>query len=145
MNPMDLRRGIQAAVDHVVKELGQMSVKITSNEEVSQVATISANGDKEVGNLIAQAMAKVGKEGVITVQDGKTLLDELEVVEGMSFDRGYISPYFITDQKTQKCEFDDALLLFVEKRISTLHALVPILEAVIKVCPLAFVLKSKNG
>jgi chaperonin GroEL len=132
MNPMDLRRGMQAGVDEVVKQLMSRAQKINTTEEVSQVATISANGDKQVGDLIAKAMARVGKEGVITVQDGKTMEDELEVVEGMRFDRGYISPYFVTDPKTQKCEFEDALLLFVEKKITSLNALVPILEQVVK-------------
>mmetsp|Transcript_7222 Transcript_7222/g.10109 ORF Transcript_7222/g.10109 Transcript_7222/m.10109 type:complete len:578 (-) Transcript_7222:171-1904(-) len=131
-NPMDLRRGIQAAVDVVLEGLGDMSKKISSKDEIEQVATISANGDKLVGGLISTAMEKVGKEGVITCQDGKTLEDELEVVEGMKFDRGYISPYFLTDPKTQKCEFENARILFYEKKISSLQSLVPILEQTVK-------------
>lgn len=99
MNPMDLRRGIQRATDAVVEELKKLTKEISSREEVAQVATISANGDREIGDLISDAMERVGREGVITVADGKTLADELEVVEGMKFDRGYISPYFITDNK----------------------------------------------
>ena len=104
MNPMDLRRGIQMAVDHVVDGLHEMSQHIDDKEKVAQVATISANSEQEIGDLISDAMERVGKEGVITVQDGKTLQNELEVVEGMKFDRGYISPYFVTDNKAQVCE-----------------------------------------
>ncbi|KAJ9511421.1 hypothetical protein QJQ45_029915, partial [Haematococcus lacustris] len=102
MNPMDLRRGINLAVDQVVLSLKGRAKMISTTEEISQVGTISANGEKEIGELIAKAMEKVGKEGVITVADGKTMENELEVVEGMKFDRGYISPYFVTDQKTMK-------------------------------------------
>jgi chaperonin GroEL len=127
-NPMDLRRGVQMAVDEVVAFLKANSKKITTSEEIAQVATISANGDKHVGNLIAQAMEKVGKEGVITVQDGKTLNDELEVTEGMRFDRGYISPYFITDTKTQKAEFEKPLILLTEKKVSALQDILPAME-----------------
>jgi chaperonin GroEL len=107
-------------------------VNITSSAEIAQVATISANGDTEVGALIAAAREKVGKEGVITVQDGRTLYDELETVEGMKFDRGYISPYFVSDPKTQKVELEDPYILLVEKRISTLAQMLPLLEAVVR-------------
>ena len=113
LNPMDLRRGMTQAVDAVLAHLKTQSIKITSSAEISQVGTISANGDREVGDLLARAMEKVGKEGVITVQDGRTLHDELETVEGMKFDRGYISPYFVNDPKTQKVELEDAYILLV--------------------------------
>merc|ERR1711937_470963 len=132
LNPQDLRRGINLAVDSVVETLTDISRPITSKEEIAQVGTISANSDAEVGNLISDAMERVGKEGVITVQDGKTLDDELEVVEGMKFERGYISPYFITDAKTQKTILEDPHILLVEKKVSSLQQLVPILESVIK-------------
>ena len=115
LNPMDLRRGMMQAVAAVVENLKAQSVKITSSAEIAQVATISANGDLEVGKLISDAMDKVGKEGVITVQDGRTLHDQLETVEGMKFDRGYISPYFVNDPKTQKCELEDPYILLVER------------------------------
>ena len=121
MNPMDLKRGAQLAVDKVVEVLEEISRPITTKEEVSQVGTISANGDKDIGDLLAEAMERVGKEGVITVQDGKTLHTELDVVEGMKFDRGYISPYFITDNKAQTVEFEKPLILLVEKKISSLQ------------------------
>ncbi|KAI9590858.1 TCP-1/cpn60 chaperonin family-domain-containing protein [Syncephalis fuscata] len=127
-NPMDLRRGVQLAVDAVVKFLKENSRMIATSEEIAQVATISANGDRHVGELIAQAMAKVGKEGVITVKDGKTIEDELEVTEGMRFDRGYISPYFMTDAKSQKVEFENPLILLSEKKISALQDILPAME-----------------
>mmetsp|Transcript_30882 Transcript_30882/g.49957 ORF Transcript_30882/g.49957 Transcript_30882/m.49957 type:complete len:588 (-) Transcript_30882:242-2005(-) len=133
MNPMDLRRGINMAVDLIVKDLQARTKKVTTKEEIAQVATISANGDKAVGELIANAMEKVGREGVITVADGKTLEDELEVVEGMKFDRGYISPYFITNGKTQKAEFESPLILVYEKKISGLNSILPVLEAVVRI------------
>jgi len=132
LNPLDLRRGITLAVNKVVATLEEISRPITSKEEISQVGTISANSDKEIGQLISDAMERVGKEGVITVQDGKTLENELEVVEGMKFERGFISPYFITDAKTQTCVLDDPLVLLVEKKVSSLQQLVPLLESVIK-------------
>lgn len=132
MNPMDVRRGIGSAVDQVLVNLKKNSRPISSKDEIAQVATISANGDKAVGQLIADAMERVGKEGVITVQDGKTLHDELEVVEGMRFDRGFISPYFITNPKTQKCEMDSPYILLHEGKISSLHTLLPLLEQVVK-------------
>ena len=175
LNPMDLRRGMTLAVDKVLAHLKSQSIKITSSAEISQVGTISANGDREVGDLLARAMEKVGKEGVITVQDGRTLHDELETVEGMKFDRGYISPYFVNDPKTQKVELEDAYILLVsgascacarrrllccarltsllpsppsrhyrppsplsrarsqvEKKVSTLASILPILEAVLR-------------
>jgi len=132
LNPQDLRRGIMMAVDSVVETLTDISRPITSKEEIAQVGTISANSDIEIGTLISDAMERVGKEGVITVQDGKTLDDELEVVEGMKFERGYISPYFITDAKTQTTVLEDPHILLVEKKVSSLQQLVPILESVIK-------------
>jgi len=132
MNPMDLYRGIQLAVNNVVATLDEISRPITSKEEISQVGTISANADVEVGSLISDAMERVGKEGVITVQDGKTIENVLEVVEGMKFDRGFISPYFITDAKTQVCELENPMILLVEKKVSNLQQLVPLLENVIK-------------
>ncbi|POW19658.1 hypothetical protein PSHT_04452 [Puccinia striiformis] len=128
-NPMDLRRGSQAAVDEVIKFLDQNKREITTSKEIAQVATISANGDSHIGQLIATAMEKVGKEGVITVKEGKTIEDEIEVTEGMRFDRGYISPYFITDIKTQKAELEKPLILLSEKKISALQDILPSLEA----------------
>ncbi len=130
LNPLDLRRGIQLAVNKVTETLEEISRPISTKEEVSQVGTISANADTEVGNLISDAMEKVGKEGVITVQDGKTIENVLEVVEGMKFDRGYISPYFITDVKTQTCELENPKILLVEKKVSSLKQIVPLLESV---------------
>ena len=128
-NPMDLRRGSQAAVEAIIKHLEANKRVITTSEEIAQVATISANGDKHVGNLIAQAMERVGKEGVITVKEGKTIEDEIEVTEGMRFDRGFISPYFITDVKSQKVEFEKPLILLSEKKISLIQDILPSLEA----------------
>ena len=128
-NPMDLRRGIQAAVDAVVDYLQKNKRDITTSEEIAQVATISANGDSHVGKMIANAMEKVGKEGVITVKEGKTLQDELDVTEGMRFDRGFVSPYFITDTKAQKVEFENPLILLSERKISAVQDIIPALEA----------------
>ncbi|KAJ4379117.1 chaperonin [Didymella sp. IMI 355093] len=128
-NPMDLRRGTQAAVEAVVDYLRANKKEITTSEEISQVATISANGDTHIGKLLSNAMEKVGKEGVITVKEGKTTEDELEVTEGMKFDRGYISPYFITDTKSSKVEFENPLILLSEKKISAVQDIIPALEA----------------
>lgn len=121
LNPMDLRRGMNKAVKTLVEVIEKNSTEIDDKKKVAQVATISANGETEIGNLIAEAMEKVGREGVITVQDGKTMYDELDVVEGMKFDRGYISPYFINDQKTQKVEFENPRILFHEAKISQMQ------------------------
>ena len=129
---MDLKRGAQLAVDRVIQEITKISRPITTKEEVSQVGTISANGEREIGDLLSEAMERVGKEGVITVQDGKTLHNELDVVEGMKFDRGYISPYFITDNKAQTVEFENPFILLVEKKMSQLQSIIPLLESVIK-------------
>jgi chaperonin GroEL len=126
---MDLRRGSQAAVDRVVEFLSANTKTITTTAEIAQVATISANGDTHVGNLIAQAMEKVGKEGVITVKEGRTIEDEIEITEGMRFDRGFISPYFVTDVKSQKVEFEKPYILLSEKKISLLQDILPSLEA----------------
>ena len=143
---MDLRRGIQEACDHVVGQLVTMSKSISSEEEINQVATISANSDTELGSLIATAFGRVGKDGVITVQDGKTLQDELDVVEGVRFDRGYISPYFVTNNKSQKVEFSDPLILFFDSKISSLNALLPLLEQIMKDArPLLIVAEDVEG
>ncbi|CAM6103464.1 unnamed protein product [Calypogeia fissa] len=132
MNAMDLRRGINLAVDAVVAHLKTRAKMISTTEEIAQVGTISANGEREIGDLIARAMEKVGKEGVITVSDGKTLYNELEVVEGMKLERGYISPYFITNVKSQKAELENPLILIHEKKISGLNSILPLLEMVVR-------------
>ncbi|HWF64874.1 MAG TPA: chaperonin GroEL [Rhizomicrobium sp.] len=132
MNPMDLKRGIEKAVEHVVADLKKRSKKVKDNEEIAQVGTISANGDKEVGDMIAKAMAKVGNEGVITVEEAKSLATELDVVEGMQFDRGYISPYFITNAEKMMAELEDALILIHEKKLTSLQPLLPVLESVVQ-------------
>ncbi|KAK9099319.1 hypothetical protein Syun_026364 [Stephania yunnanensis] len=133
VNVMDLRQGINRAVDAVISHLKSKAIMICTPEEIVQVATISANGEYEIGKLIARAMEKVGKEGTITVAEGNTLDNELDVVEGMKLARGYISPYFITDEKTQKCELDNPLILIHDKKISDVHLLVRILELSVKV------------
>ena len=132
MNPMDLKRGIDLAVEHVVEDLKKNSKKVTSNEEIAQVGTISANGDAEIGRFLAEAMKKVGNEGVITVEEAKSLETELDVVEGMQFDRGYISPYFITNADKMRVEFEDPYILIYEKKLSGLQELLPLLEAVVQ-------------
>ncbi|MGD9844598.1 MAG: chaperonin GroEL [Variibacter sp.] len=132
MNPMDLKRGIDLAVASVVENLKKNSKKVTSNEEIAQVGTISANGDHEIGKFLAEAMKKVGNEGVITVEEAKSLATELDVVEGMQFDRGYISPYFVTNADKMRVEMDDAYILINEKKLSSLQELLPLLEAVVQ-------------
>ena len=132
MNPMDLKRGIDLAVEAVVEDLKTNSKKVTSNDEIAQVGTISANGDKEIGDFLAKAMEKVGNEGVITVEEAKSLETELDIVEGMQFDRGYISPYFITNADKMRVEMDDAYILIYEKKLSGLQELLPLLEAVVQ-------------
>ncbi|HUL05047.1 MAG TPA: chaperonin GroEL, partial [Candidatus Acidoferrum sp.] len=132
MNPMDVKRGIDLAVDKVVEELKQRSKKISANDEIAQVGTISANGDAEIGKMLAKAMEKVGKEGVITVEEAKSLETELDVVEGMQFDRGYQSPYFITDAEKMTCELEDPYILLHEKKLSSLQPLLPVLESVVQ-------------
>ncbi|KAJ5078769.1 60 kda heat shock protein [Anaeramoeba ignava] len=130
LNPMDLKKGINLAVENVVQEIKKYSKPLKTTEEIAQIATISANGDEKIGMLIAKAMDKVGKEGVITVQDGKTIQTELEVIEGMKFDRGLISPYFITDVKSQKALLENCLVLLYDNKISTFDSIKGILEKV---------------
>src|SRR5881409_3205530 len=132
MNPMDLKRGIDLAVDAVLEDLKKNSKKVTSNEEIAQVGTISANGDAEIGRFLAEAMKKVGNEGVITVEEAKSLETELDVVEGMRFDRGYLSPYFITNADKMVAELEDPYILLHEKKLSGLQAILPLLEAVVQ-------------
>jgi chaperonin GroEL len=132
MNPMDLKRGVDLAVEAVVEDLKKHSKSITSNDEIAQVGTISANGDQEVGRFLAEAMKKVGNEGVITVEEAKSLETELEVVEGMQFDRGYISPYFITNADKMRVELEDPYILIYEKKLSALNDFLPVLEAVVQ-------------
>jgi chaperonin GroEL len=132
MNPMDLKRGVDIAVEAVVEDLKKHSKSVTSNDEIAQVGTISANGDQEVGRFLAEAMKKVGNEGVITVEEAKSLETELEVVEGMQFDRGYISPYFVTNADKMRVELEDPYILIYEKKLSALNDFLPLLEAVVQ-------------
>jgi len=146
MNPMDLKRGISSAVSRVVDKLHAMSKNISTNEEVAQVGTISANGEIEIGKMIAEAMQRVGNNGVITVEEAKSLETELDVVEGMQFDRGYLSPYFVTNTEKMITEFDDPLILIHEKKLSSLQPLVGILEAVIQSSrPLVIIAEDVEG
>ncbi len=132
MNPMDLKRGIDSAVEIVVEDVKKRSKKVSTNEEIAQIGTISANGDREIGEMIAKAMQRVGNEGVITVEEAKSLATELDVVEGMQFDRGYISPYFITNAEKMLCELEEPYILLHEKKLSGLQPMLPLLEAVVQ-------------
>ena len=132
MNPMDLKRGIDKAVKAAVDQLAEISKPCSDHQEIAQVGTVSANADDSVGGIIAEAMEKVGKEGVITVEEGKSLENELEVVEGMQFDRGYLSPYFINDQDAMQTEMDNPLILIHDKKISNIREMLPVLEATAK-------------
>ncbi|TIU87379.1 MAG: chaperonin GroEL, partial [Mesorhizobium sp.] len=146
MNPMDLKRGIDLAVGEVVAALGKAAKKIKTSEEVAQVGTISANGDESVGKMIAEAMQKVGNEGVITVEEAKTAETELEVVEGMQFDRGYLSPYFVTNADKMVADLEDAYILLHEKKLSNLQAMLPVLEAVVQTSkPLLIISEDVEG
>src|SRR5579872_1984003 len=132
MNPMDLKRGIDRAVETVVEDVKKRSKKVSTNEEIAQVGSIAANGDREIGEMIAKAMQKVGNEGVITVEEAKSLESELDVVEGMQFDRGYISAYFVTNAEKMLCELEDPFILLYDKKLPGLQALLPLLEAVVQ-------------
>jgi len=143
---MDVKRGVDAAVEAIVTELGKHSRKVTKSDEISQVGAISANGDKSVGKMIAEAMDKVGKEGVITVEEAKSLETELDVVEGMEFDRGYLSPYFITNAEKMFAELEEPYVLIHEKKLSTLQPLLPVLEAVVQTAkPLLIIAEDIEG
>ena len=146
MNPMDLKRGIDLAVEAVVGDIKKRSKKVSTNDEIAQVGTISANGDPEIGRMLAEAMKKVGNEGVITVEEAKSLDTELDVVEGMQFDRGYLSPYFVTNPEKMLVELDDPYILLHEKKLSSLQSLLPLLEAVVKSArPLLIVAEDIEG
>src|ERR1700757_1486246 len=146
MNPMDLKRGVDLAVESIVADLQKNSKNVTSNEEIAQVGTISANGDAEIGRFIADAMKRVGNEGVITVEEAKSLETELEVVEGMQFDRGYISPYFVTNADKMRVEMEDPYILIYEKKLSALQELLPLLEAVVQAGkPLVIIAEDTEG
>src|SRR5262245_64877449 len=132
MNPMDVKRGIDTAVAAVVADLQKRSKKVSTSEEIAQVGTIAANGEREIGDMIAKAMQKVGNEGVITVEEAKGLETELDVVEGMQFDRGYLSPYFITNAEKMTTELEQPYILLHEKKLSSLQPMLPILEAVVQ-------------
>jgi len=132
MNPMDVKRGLDNAVEHVIEKIKSSSKKVKTNDEVAQVGTISANGEKEIGDMISKAMQKVGNEGVITVEEAKGLETELDVVEGMQFDRGYLSPYFITNADKMTTELENPLILLHEKKLANLQAMVPLLESVVQ-------------
>ncbi len=146
MNPMDLKRGVDLAVEAIVADLKKNARKVTSNDEIAQVGTISANGDADVGKFLAEAMQKVGNEGVITVEEAKTAETELDVVEGMQFDRGYLSPYFITNAEKMRVEFEDPYILIHEKKLSGLQELLPVLESVVQTCkPLLIIAEDVEG
>jgi len=146
INPMDLKRGVDLAVEAAIKDIKARAKKIASSDEVAQVGTISSNGDKSIGDMIAQAMQKVGNEGVITVEEAKTSETELDVVEGMQFDRGYLSPYFITNAEKMIAELDDPYILIHEKKLSSLQAMLPVLEAVVQTGkPLVIVAEDVEG
>ena len=146
LNPMDLKRGVDLAVDAIVADLKKNSKKVTSNDEIAQVGTISANGDTFIGSEIAKAMQKVGNEGVITVEEAKSLETETDIVEGMQFDRGYLSPYFITNAEKMIAELEDPYILIHEKKLSTLQPLLPVLEAVVQTGkPLLIVAEDVEG
>src|SRR3954468_6812876 len=146
MNPMDLKRGVDLAIRTVVDDLNKRSKKIKSSEEISQVATIAANGETEIGQMIAEAMQKVGNEGVITVEEAKSLDTELDVVEGMQFDRGYLSPYFVTNAEKMVAELEDPYILLHEKKLPGLQAMLPLLEAVVQSArPLLIVAEDVEG
>src|SRR5437879_4249682 len=132
MNPMDLKRGVDMAVEATVEDIKKRSKKVSTNDEIAQVGTISANGDREIGEMIAKAMLKVGNEGVITAEEAKTLETELDVVEGMQFDRGYLSPYFVTNAEKMIAELDEPYILLHEKKLPGLQAILPLLESVVQ-------------
>src|ERR1700722_4353325 len=131
-NPMDVKRGVDFAVEAIVADLGKKSRKISNSDEIAQVAALAANSDASIGKMISQAMQKVGNEGVITVEEAKSLVTELDVVEGMQFDRGYLSPYFITNSEKMVAELEDAYILIHEKKLSSLQPLLPILESIVQ-------------
>src|SRR5882724_5095323 len=146
LNPMDLKRGIDLAVADVVKSIASQAKKVKSSSEIAQVGTVAANGETEIGQMIAEAMEKVGNKGVITVEEAKSFETELEVVEGMQFDRGYISPYFITNVDKMRVDMDDAYVLISEKKLSGLQELLPLLEAVVQTSkPLVIIAEDIEG